>query len=127
MPFDWNNFLSLAEVLAASNDEASKRTALSRAYYCVFNLALARAEMTVGPKPWAEPSHKWCWDQYASTRDPNCQQLGNTGDRLKRIRVKADYHAADIRRLDDEVQRMLRDAQEFLVNLATLNPQYPHP
>lgn len=127
MPFDWNEFLTLAEVLAASDDEASKRTALSRAYYCVFNLAFARAEKTVGSKPWDVPNHKWCWDQYVSTPDLNCKRLGNSGERLKRIRVKADYKAAEIRRLDDEVQRTLRDAQEFLANLAALDSQYPHP
>jgi hypothetical protein len=33
MPFDWNDFLSLARQLARSADEASKRTAKSRAYY----------------------------------------------------------------------------------------------
>ena len=44
MPFDWNEFLTLARELAAKTDDASKRTAISRAYYCVFNLATARAD-----------------------------------------------------------------------------------
>jgi hypothetical protein len=48
MPFDWNDFLTLAEELAARDDQASKRTAISRAYYSVFHAANARAERTTG-------------------------------------------------------------------------------
>jgi len=127
MPFDWNNFLTLAHELATKMDEASKRTAISRAYYCVFNLALARAESKVGPRPQKVPSHQWCWDQYISTPNLTCRQLGNTGDRMKRMRAKADYVATDNPRLDDEVQRMLQEAHEVLADLAALDPKYPRP
>ena len=128
MPFDWNDFLSLAQRLARStNDESSQRTAISRAYYCVFNLAFARAERTAGPKPRDAGYHQWCWDQYTGTNDRACKQLGNTGQRMKARRVRADYKDADIRRLDDEVQRILEDARQFLVALSTLNPRHPLP
>ena len=127
MPFDWTDFLTLAEELATKTDEASQRTAISRAYYCVFNLASARAQSKVGPRPKNAPSHQWCWDQYISTPNLTCRQLGNTGDRMKRMRVDADYTAAKIPRLDDEVQRMLEDAHQFLADLATLDPKYPRP
>lgn len=127
MPFDWNDFLSLARQLARSRDEASKRTAISRAYYCAFNLAYARAEKTVGPKPRDASYHQWCWDQYTSTNDRTCKQLGNAGQRMKARRVRADYKDADIHRLDDEVQRILEDVQQFLASLAALNPRYPLP
>ena len=127
MPFDWNNFLSLAEQLALNDNDASKRTAISRAYYCVYNLAFARAESTVGEKPRRATYHQWCWDQYIGTDDPGCRQLGITGQRMKESRVRADYKAANILRLDDEVERTLLDAQEFLADLATLDPQYPRP
>lgn len=128
MPFDWKDFLSLARRLATStDDEASQRTAISRAYYCVFNLAFARAEGTVGPKPRDASYHQWCWDQYTGTNDRACKQLGNTGQRMKARRVRADYKDADIRRLDDEVQRNLEDARGFLAALLALNPRYPLP
>ncbi len=127
MPFDWNDFLTLADELATKLDEASQRTAISRAYYCVFNFASARAESKVGPRPKDVPSHQWCWDQYKGTVDPTCQQLGNTGERMKRMRVKADYHAKDIFRLDDEVLRILEDARQFLAGLTALDPIYPRP
>ncbi len=127
MPFDWNDFLTLARDLATRDDPASKRTAISRAYYSVFNPAFARAESSVGPRPQKAPFHQWCWNQYKYTRDPTCQQLGNTGDRMKRRRHRADYRAQDISRLDDEVQLALQEAQELLADLAALNPGYPRP
>jgi hypothetical protein len=127
MAFDWNHFLTLAEELAARPDDASKRTAVSRAYYSVFNLAFARAETTVGPKPEGEPFHRWCWDQYTRSVDRSCRQLGIAGDRMKRLRVKADYKDAEILRLDERVQGMLQDARQFMVDLAALDPMFPLP
>ena len=127
MPFDWNDYLTLAEQLAIGADEASKRTAISRAYYFVFNLAFARAEWTAGPFPRVQSFHSWCWGKYRATPDLACQQLANDGERMKRRRVKADYKSGDIPRLDDQVQRMLQEAQQFRADLAALNPRYPLP
>jgi uncharacterized protein (UPF0332 family) len=127
MPFDWNNYLALAEELATRVDDASKRTAISRAYYCVFNLAFARAELTAGPRPRNESYHRWCWSQYEKTADLQCKQLGVDGSRMAERRVRVDYKAADIHRLDDKVRRMLEDARQFRTDLAALNPRYPLP
>jgi hypothetical protein len=127
MPFDWNRYLTLAEELATRADEASKRSAISRAYYCVFNLAFARAQSTAGPRPSGEHRHKWCWTKYRNGPDPFCIQLGVDGDRMHGRRVKADYNPADIPRLNDEVERMLEDAREFLADLARLHSRYPLP
>jgi len=127
MPFDWNEYLALARKLAAAGDEASKRSAISRAYYFVFNVAFARAEATAGGYPGGESFHKWCWDKYEKTPDANCRRLGIDGTRMKRRRVKADYKATDIPRLDDEVRRMLAEAQQFRASLDALNPRYPLP
>src|SRR6266571_1151632 len=114
MPFDWKAFLSLAQKLASSTDEASKRTAISRAYYCVFNLAFARAESAGCRYPGKEGYHQWCWRKYSETRDFSCQKLGAEGRRMLKLRVRADYKPSEIRRLDDTVLRMLRDTQQFL-------------
>jgi hypothetical protein len=127
MPFDFHNFLTLAEELATRGDEASKRSSISRAYYSVYHLAFARAERTAGRHPVNVPFHQWCWEKYRDTPDPACQQIGTDGDRMKRRRVKADYRAADIPRLDDEVQRMLEEARQFRIDLAALNPAHPLP
>jgi len=41
--FDWSEYLRLARDLSANADEASQRTAISRAYYCIYHMASARA------------------------------------------------------------------------------------
>jgi len=127
MPFDWKEFLSLAERLARNADEASKRAAISRAYYSVFNLAFARAELVGCHYPGGEGYHQWCWRKYSETPDFDCKRLGVEGDRMKRLRLKVDYEAVDIPRLDERISRILADAQRFLTALATLNPRYPLP
>ena len=38
--FNWNRYLMLAKRLAASEDEADLRTAISRAYYAAFHIAI---------------------------------------------------------------------------------------
>jgi hypothetical protein len=127
MPFDWNEYFVLARQLATARDEASKRSAISRAYYFVFNIAFLRAEATAGSYHGGESYHKWCWDKYRRTPDATCQKLGIDGERMKQRRVRVDYKAADILRLDDEVRRMLLEAQQFRASLDALNPRYPLP
>ena len=126
MPFDWNAYFTLAEDLASRSDEASKRTAVSRAYYSAFHDALIRAERNCGPKQGGN-SHQWCWDRYIYTQNETCNQLGIDGDRLKARRIKADYKADDIGRLDDFVTRALADARKLKERIASLDPQYPRP
>lgn len=72
MPFDWDGYLFLAEELALRVDEAAKRSAISRAYYSVFNLAFARAESTAGSFPGGESYHNWCWNKFDTTPDALC-------------------------------------------------------
>ncbi len=129
MPFDFNAFLTLAEELAKKDDEGAQRSAISRAYYSVYHLAFARAEKNVGPYPRnsGKGFHQWCWEQYSATSDIMCQQLGADGDRMKRLRVKADYKPADIPRLREQVERVLQDAKRFRADMATLDARYPRP
>jgi hypothetical protein len=130
MPFDWNNFLVLAEELSTKMDDASKRTSISRAYYFVFHSAYARAESTAGPFPGGGNSHQWCWDRYQITatdaHDSRSSRIWLLGDRMKRRRIKADYNP-EMPRLDDEVRRTLEEARGFPAELAALDPRYPLP
>lgn len=121
MAFDWKSYLTLAEDLAKSGDEAAKRTAISRAYYCVFNLAFARA----GDCPLQEGLHQWCWNRYTNHGDPSCRRLGIQGDRMKKSRVHADYRPGEIRRLEEVVQGILQDARQFVGALQALPPYQP--
>jgi|ERR1051326_3262893 hypothetical protein len=126
MPFDWLNYLSLAQNLAGNGDEASKRTAISRAYYFIFNLAFARAERNCGAKPSGPPGfHEWCWDKYMTSADTACIAIGVQGDRLKRRRVWADYKPQDVRRLDEFCNVIIIDVKQLHADLLALNPALP--
>jgi len=126
MPFDFNEFLVLAQELGARTDEASKRSAISRAYYTAYHLAVRRAEANVGPFN-GHSKHNWCWEQYTKTKDPDTQQIGIDGGRMKRRRHIADYNAANSPNLDIEVQRQIEDALQLQADIAALDPRYPHP
>ena len=127
MPFDWLDFFTLAQQLAANADAASKRTAISRAYYFIFHVAYFRALANGAVKPANVTTHAWCWLKYSNTPDPACSALGPDGARLKRLRHKADYESADIPRLDVVCNRMLTDVQQLHADIMALNPLYPTP
>lgn len=127
MPFDWIDYLTLAEALAQKPDEASQRTAISRAYYFVFNIAFARADANAGPVPGNYGYHQWCGEKYINTPDPDCKQLGIDGQRMQNRRRRADYEKATSLRLSDEVQRTLLEAREFQRAFQTIPPRFPLP
>ena len=127
MPFDWIDYLTLAEDLAKKTDEASKRTAISRAYYFVYNTASDRILSNGGKFPGGESSHNWCWSKYQKGPDPACIQLGINGQRMKARREWADYKKGNKPRLNDEVERMLEEAREFQKDIGSLPARYPFP
>lgn len=125
MSFDWSKYLELAKKLAAEKgDEASLRSAVSRAYYCVFNLAMMRAKSNdFRPKDDAG-SHDQLWTLYGRNTDVQCPKISNIGARLKRRRVKADYYS-NINKLQDEVADALSDADECIAMIAALPKELP--
>ncbi len=129
MPFDWQEFLNLAESLLAVDTEAAYRSAISRAYYSVFNVALERAhenkcrfdsELETG-------IHKKCWALYSKGPDLTCVQLGIDGDRLRESRVRADYKSGEYRRLSEDARQVIAKARLLRTRLATLDRRYPLP
>lgn len=84
-------FLDTARVLAAGSDPAQYRSAISRAYYAVYNTAdrfLARMNFQ-RPK---QDYHDILQKRLLASGDPAFKQLGsNLGD-FHRERVAADYH-----------------------------------
>lgn len=126
MPFDWNDFLSLAEELLQSDDEASHRTSISRAYYAIFNVAFERADRNCGPMPEeAKGFHKWCWDQYANTNHRDCRRLAVEGRRLRDRRVQADYKRESLDRHQESAADMIVQVTDFQTRLAALDPEFP--
>jgi uncharacterized protein (UPF0332 family) len=122
--FDWSEYLTLANQLAANSDEASHRSAISRAYYCVYHKASERAVASgcVDPK-----RHVELWNLYTNKQtDKACIKLATMGDRMKKERVEADYNPA-AGRITDRMNVQLRRANDFLARLSALQPGVPIP
>jgi uncharacterized protein (UPF0332 family) len=124
--FDWNGYRTLAVELAKRTDEASQRSAISRAYYFVFNTARKRPSVSQYRFPEGEGVHKVLWDLYERNADKNCKSLAVLATRMKLRRVKADYDSF-YPRIGEEVIAVLQDAEECATILQNLDPQYPKP
>ena len=129
MPFDWQEFLGLAERLLETESEAGYRSAISRAYYSIFNVAIQRArENNCRLEPDVEGGfHKKCWLLYRKNAHPVCQELGIEGSRLFELRVRADYKGAEYRRLRDEATKCIEDVRRLRARLTGLDARYPTP
>ena len=125
--FNWSEYLKLAEELSSRvEDEASLRSALSRAYYYVYHLALSRAEANTFKPVSGEGTHIQLWKLYRSSPEPACQKLALIAERLKEKRERADYHPT-FRRLKEEVPATLQDARDFAKGLQNLPGRHPNP
>jgi hypothetical protein len=90
--FDWGEYLRLASALEAqATDEASLRSAASRAYYAAYHKAIDTADahgVRIAPVT-GYGSHSNCWMAYKTVAA--FVGVGADGDRLMVIRVAADY------------------------------------
>jgi uncharacterized protein (UPF0332 family) len=109
--FDWESYLGLARTLAAQADEGARRSAVSRAYYAVFNkarLLLAREGVAVST---SGDSHAAVWNELFK-QGKGRRRLGNDGKRLRDHRRKADYED-DVPSLDKIVEDALLMAEHL--------------
>ena len=91
--FDWNTYLSLAVDPSGHEDEASHRSAISRAYYCAYHHACTFAKQQGAYIPENKEGHGWVWCMLRN--NPNARGgLGTLGDTPLQLRVKADYKPA---------------------------------
>jgi len=127
MPFDWNNFLEVAERLSTQQDEASLRIAVSRAYYCIYNLAKKRAVSNGYQRKNGESSHAQMWRVYSLSPDSICKKLSTIGERLKEKRERADYEDQEYVRVDEEAKQAIADARSFIRQLDGLALRLPNP
>ena len=125
-PFEWSGYLTLAEELAKRTDEASLRSALSRAYYFVYHLALQRAEANNFKSAPGEGTHTQLWRLFKGSPEPACLKLALIAERLKEKRERADY-SPHFTRIQDEVPELLADARDFATHLERLPLRHPRP
>jgi hypothetical protein len=121
--FDWNHYLTLAQELGKRPDDASKRTAISRAYYAVFNTASNRPTVLAYTFTKGEGSHERVWSLYGRNTNQECRDIARIAGRLKGKRVRADYKPND--RICDELPGVLSDAKTCTSLLKALDPKYP--
>jgi len=126
VPFDWSEYLRLADELGGRTDEASLRSAISRAYYYVYHLALSRAEANAYKPLPGEGKHIQLWRVFSGSPEPDCQRLAVIAGRLKEKRERADYENYFIR-IADEVPVVLTDARDFANLLNRLPARHPSP
>jgi hypothetical protein len=128
MVFDWKEYLKFAKKLSEQQDEAAMRSAVSRAYYCAYNLALSRARANKYRSPEDTGSHDALWELYKRNamehRLQSCDQLASIGARLKRKRVQADYRD-NFARLPEAVKDAIEDAEQCVALLSALDPRFP--
>lgn len=111
--FDFGEFLTVAEELGNRGDQASRRSAVSRAYYAVLGVAyralpqVERARITHGNV------HRVTWALYTASSDRRMRRLGNLGLGLRTGRITGDYDAAQVFSATD-VALVLADAREIL-------------
>jgi uncharacterized protein (UPF0332 family) len=121
-PFNWADYLTLATVLSTNADEASQRSAISRAYYSVFHAATLHA----GRNGYNGRSHGRLWKMYQADADKNARRLSVLGNRMKKAREDADY-AARISRINDVMTLQLAIAKQFAGVLAQVPAASPQP
>ena len=124
--FGWEEFLKLADELGNGSDEASQRTALSRAYYFVYHLARQRAEGNGFKAVKGEATHTQLWRTFSESPDTDCRKLGEIAARLNENRRKADYEDV-FPRLADYLDGAVADARAFSAKLFQLAPRLPNP
>ena len=90
--FDWREFLALAEELAGRGDDASKRSAISRAYYCAFHYARQFVEEQGVWVPTDGKAHTVVWETLEREGKAR-RRVGCDGKRLRVLRCMADYES----------------------------------
>jgi len=126
MSFDWADFLTLAEALlrdpnSPGPEEASLRSAISRAYYAVFcsarNFASDRGNFV--PQGTAK-DHNRLRAHFQKTRDRTRWKIATELGRLRDNRNRADYDDVLIRRPISLAQSSVTVARNVLNTLKSL-------
>jgi len=126
MPFDWWEYLSLAEELSKSpKDEARARSAISRAYYACYHQARRRLlEKNLNRMIPGYGVHEAVWQVYKEHSDRTCKKIGTDGDRLRVLRTISDYRPT-ISNLPNELTAAMIKAREVKNDISALPASLP--
>lgn len=121
-PFDWSEYLKLAQELAERKEEACLRSCLSRAYLLRLQSC---PEQNGFVSVQGESPHGQLWRLFSKSPEPECINLGQIALRLKEKRERADYKPV-YRRIQEDVVPVLADAQDFAARLGRLAARHPN-
>jgi hypothetical protein len=107
-PFDFADFLDVAEDLATRSDEAAWRPAISRAYYAILHVAYRALPAPQRAAISHRDTHRVTWQLYANSSVAACRQVGNAGILLQTARVSADYRQIPPTSAADVIRQMNR-------------------
>jgi hypothetical protein len=107
--FDWSGYLVLATTLSTATDEASQRSALSRAYYAVFNKARLYWLTKNVTFPDDGAAHFRVWAGFVPMGG-KYRQAADCGKRLLALRRLADYQLEPIDNIGELLADALKDA-----------------
>jgi uncharacterized protein (UPF0332 family) len=113
---NFRDFLAVASNLAAGDEEAEWRSAVSRAYYAVFHVAceLLRAQGFQVPR--ADRAHAYLWRRLSNCGDASISNAGRSLNELRGRRNEADYDShRPVLRVDAE--NAVRLAEELVESL----------
>ncbi|MDD5214153.1 MAG: hypothetical protein PHQ03_01275 [Methylococcales bacterium] len=86
-------FLDFADRLRSSKKEIDFRNIMSRSYYAAFLLAKDKStKINTGVDVTNAGSHEKTIFQFSQSTVEDLKQIGNHLNRLKRGRIKSDYH-----------------------------------
>lgn len=125
MSFNWNNYLVIAKKIEAStegksdngNNEALKRTAISRVYYAMFHLAVLYAKNNFGYAPsksGPNQSHSDVRAEYQKRlRNPDHQEVKKILTRMHKARIDSDYKADSLGNTQSLLNSLILDADKM--------------
>jgi uncharacterized protein (UPF0332 family) len=124
MPFDWPDFLTLADDLSKRQEESCLRTAISRAYYFIYHLARQRIIDNQFMIVRQGDTHKQVWEKFEWDPDPRCQRLHSLAKKLHDKRKQADYDIP-YPKIEGEFPALIELAQRFADELNRLDKRLP--
>lgn len=120
-PFDWEEFLELAEELVTrQGNPPAERAAISRAYYAVYHKARDYYVPQGQALRFAAEDHRSVAAWFQSAGDPGLRTIGAYLDRLLTARRSADYESV-FRDLTPKAQEAVKVARMLINALSKLS------